>query len=111
MKPPEIRVAKNTLEIHEMLSRILLSAPKFIDRTGYFPYWNLDYAFRELNAGLEHNRSRLGEQRYQTLMAMSDRVRALFEADPEDKTGDTLKGCMIIHEMLDILRQARRKSR
>jgi hypothetical protein len=41
---------------------------------------------------------------------MSDQMRALFEADPEDKTGDTLKGCKIIHEMEDILRQARRKS-
>ena len=42
-------------------------------------------------------------------MAMSDRMRALFEADPEDKTGDALNGCMIIHEMEEILRQARRK--
>jgi hypothetical protein len=43
-------------------------------------------------------------------MRMSDQMRALFEADPEDKTGDTLKGCKIIHAMEDILRQARRKS-
>ena len=36
---------------------------------------------------------------------------ALFEADPEDKTGETLEGCKIIHQMEDILRQAQRKSR
>ena len=62
-----------------------------------------------MNAGLDHNRSRLGEERYLVLMAMSDRMRALFEADPEDKTGDTLKGCTILHEMEAILRPARRK--
>jgi hypothetical protein len=43
-------------------------------------------------------------------MRMSDQMRALFEADPEDKTGETLKGCKIIHQMEDILRQARQKS-
>jgi hypothetical protein len=89
---------------------MLLSAPKFLDRTGYFPYRNLDYVFRELHEGLNHNRRRLGEERYRDLMRMSDQMRALFEADPEDKTGDTLKGCKIIHEMEDILRQVRRKS-
>jgi len=36
-------------------------------------------------------------------------MRALFEADPEDKTGETSKGCKIIHEMEDLLRQVRRK--
>jgi hypothetical protein len=89
---------------------MLLSAPKFIDKTGYFPYRNLDYVFRQLHEGLSHNRRTLGEERYQDLMRMSDETRALFEADPEDKTGDTLKGCKIIHEMEDILKQVRRKS-
>ncbi len=41
---------------------------------------------------------------------MSDRMRALFEADPDDKTGETLEGRKIIQEMEDILRQVRRKS-
>jgi len=89
---------------------MLLSAPKFIDKTGYFPYQNLDYVFRQLNEGLSVNRPKLGEERYHELMGMSDRMRALFEADPEDKTGETLKGCKIIHEMEDILKQVRQKS-
>ena len=33
-----------------------------------------------------------------------------LEADPENKTGETRKGRDMIHEMEDILRQARRKS-
>ncbi len=89
---------------------MLISAPKFMDKTGYFPYRNLDYVFRQLNEGLSFNRPTLGEERYHELMRMSDQMRALFEADPEDKTGDTLKGCKIIHEMEDILKQVRRKS-
>jgi hypothetical protein len=88
---------------------MLVSAPKFLDKTGYFPYMNLDYAFQQLNQGLSHNRQTLGDERYSELMRMSDQMRALFEADPEDKTGDTLKGCKIIHHMEDILRQVRRK--
>jgi hypothetical protein len=88
---------------------MLLSAPKFIDRTDYFPYLNLDHVFRELYEGLNHNRGTLGEERYHELMRMSDRIRALFEADPEDKTGETLEGCKIIHEMEGILKQVRRK--
>ncbi len=89
---------------------MLSSAPKFLDKTGYFPYQNLDYVFRQLNEGLSVNRPTLGDERYHELVRMSDRMRSLFEADPEDKTGETLKGCKIIHDMEDILRQARRKS-
>jgi hypothetical protein len=63
-----------------------------------------------LYEGLNRNRRTLGEERYHALMRMSDRMRAHFEADPEDKTGEALKGCKIIHEMEDILRQVRRKS-
>ncbi len=66
--------------------------------------------FQQLNQGLNRNRETLGEERYHELMRMSDQMRALFEADLEDKTGQTLQGCKIIHEMEDILRQVRRKS-
>lgn len=110
MKPARIYVPKDISELLDFLISMLLSAPKFIDKTGYFPYRNLDYVFRQLHEGLSHNRRTLGEERYQDLMRMSDETRALFEADPEDKTGDTLKGCKIIHEMEDILKQVRRKS-
>ena len=103
-------VPKNVQELLEFVVSMLSSAPKFMDRTGYFPYQNLDYVFRQLHEGLNLNRQTLGEERYNELVRMSDQMRALFEADPEDKTGDTLKGCKIIHEMEDILRHARRKS-
>jgi hypothetical protein len=110
MKPAKLSVPKDIQELRDHLSSMLLSAPKFLDRTGYFPYMNLDYVFQELNAGLTHNRQTIGEERYNELLRMSAQMRALFEADPEDKTGDTLKGCKIINQMEDILRQVRQKS-
>jgi hypothetical protein len=36
-------------------------------------------------------------------------MRAYFEADPEDKTDDSLKGRAIILEMMDLLKQSRPK--
>ena len=89
---------------------MLSSAPNFKDKTGYLPFLNLDYVFRQLSEGLSHNRSTLREERYHELVGMSDQMRAYFEADPEDKTGETAKGCKIILEMEDILNEARRKS-
>jgi hypothetical protein len=41
---------------------------------------------------------------------MSDRMRAHFEADPENKTDDTLKGRDIIVEMENLLKQGARRS-
>ncbi len=48
-------------------------------------------------------RKKLGEDRYAMLVSLSDRMRAHFEADPEDKTEDGLAGRALIHEMEDIL--------
>jgi hypothetical protein len=90
----------------DYLGMMMLDSPTFIDRTGYFPSRNLDMAFSELNEGLGVIRKKLGEERYLKLMDMSDRMRAHFEADPEDKTDDTIKGREIIHEMETLLKQA-----
>jgi len=103
-------VPQDANELLEFVVSMLSSAPEFKDKTGYFPHQDLDYVFRQLTGGLIHNRQTLGEERYQELTRMSARMRALFEADPEDKTGETLEGCKIIHAMEDILRQARRAS-
>jgi len=89
---------------------MLLSSPKFLDKTGYLPFMNIDYVFKQLYEGLNHNRGTLGEGRYHELMRMSDRMRALFESDPEDETGETRKGRDIIYEMENIVKQVRRKS-
>ena len=110
MRPKKMYVPKDIPDLLDFLVSMLLSAPKFIDKTGYFPYRNLDYMFRQLNEGLSVNRPKLGEERYHKLMGMSEQMRALFEADPENTTGETRKGRDIIYEMEDILKQVRRKS-
>jgi hypothetical protein len=105
-----VRVPEDIPQLLEVLVSMRLTAPKFLDDTGYFPYKNLDYAFRQLNAGLDFNRPRLGEERYRDLIRMSGQIRALFEADPDDKTGQTHEGCIIILAMEDMLRQPKRRS-
>jgi hypothetical protein len=109
MRPVKMYVAKDIGELLDLLTSLLLSAPKFLDKTGYLPFLNLQYVFQQLSEGLSNNRQTLGEERYLKLTEMSGRMRTLFEADPDDKTGDTLKGCKIIHEMEDILMQVVRK--
>ena len=110
MKPVRMHIAQNVQELLELLTSMLLSAPKFLDKTGYLPFLNIDYVFQQLREGLNRNRRTLGEERYHELVRMSDRMRALFEADPENKTGETRQGRDIIHDMEDILRQVRQKS-
>ena len=110
MKPVKMYIPENISDLIEFVVSMLSLAPKFQDITGYFPFKNLDYVFQQLGLGLNQNRSSLGEERYHELSRMSDQIRALFEADPENKTGETLRGCKIIHEMEDILTQALRKT-
>ena len=96
-------VPRDAGELLDQLAYMMLAAPKFKDKTGYFPQRNIDTAFFALNEGLLAIRQRLGEERYAALSAMSNKMRALFESDPDNKTGDTQAGRMLIHEMEDIL--------
>ena len=109
MMQPKLRVRQDIIELMDLLASMMLSAPKFLDKTGYFPYKNLDLVFRELHAGLDFNRPKLGEERYNQLKRMADEMRPLFEADPDNKTGQTVEGRKIILAMEDILRQVKRK--
>jgi hypothetical protein len=110
MKQKNMYVPKDIPELLVLLISMLLSSPKFIDKTGYLPFLNLEYVFRELQEGLAQNRRTLGEERYQELMRMSSEIRALFEADPENETGETWKGREMILKMEDIVKQVGRKS-
>lgn len=102
-------VPQNIGELMDELAHMMLSSPAFKDKTGYLPRQNIDTAFFSLNEGLLVVRKKLGEERYGQLKDLSDKMRALFEADPEDTTGDTHAGRMLIHEMRDILKSAARR--
>ncbi|MBN8840875.1 MAG: hypothetical protein J0I25_11815 [Sphingomonadales bacterium] len=99
-------------EIMDLLGSMMLSSPTFKDKAGYFPERNIDTEFFALNEGLKTIRKKVGEENYQALVVLSDKMRAYFEADQEDKTEDGLKGRDCIIEMEDILKaSARRKPR
>jgi hypothetical protein len=103
-------IPQNVGDIMDVLAMMMLKSPKFIDGTGYFPGVNIDTAFLQLNEGLGVIRGKLGEERYLKLREMSDRMRAHFEADPDDKTDDCLKGRDIVLDMRGLLKQRARKS-
>lgn len=109
-RPYKPCIPRDLNEVRDHVGAMMLGSPTFVDRTGYFPGKNLQTTFYELNEGLRLFRGQLGEELYLKLVEMSDQMRAHFEADPENKTDDTLKGRDIIVEMLDLLRQRGRKS-
>lgn len=94
-------------EIWDKLGSMMLGSPTFVDKTGYFPERSIDTEFFALKESFGVVRKKLGEERYATLMEMADRMRAHFEADPEDKTEDSLAGRALIHDMEDILKSIR----
>jgi len=84
---------------------MVCGVPGFSNVTGYFPDRNIDTEFYSLNEGLRRHRAKLGDDLYHKLREMSDRMRAHFDADPEDKTDDSRKARAIIFEMEDLLDQ------
>lgn len=98
-------------EINDHLAMMMLSSPQFKDRTGLLPDTTIDTVFAELNAGLERLRKKVGEDNYARLVELSARMRAHFEADPEDKTDDSIKGRDCILDMQEILRSVGRRKR
>jgi len=90
-------------ELLDQVGSMMLSSPAFKDTAGYFPEMNIDTEFFALNEGLRNLHDELGEEHYGTLMGMSDRMRSHFEADPENKTDDTIRGREIVLEMQDLL--------
>lgn len=101
-RPYNPYVPQNAGEIMDHLIT-MLSSPTFEDTTGYFPGRNIDTEFFALNEGLKLIRKKLGEERYETLVGLSDRVRAYFEADPKNNTGDAKAGRALMHDMHDLL--------
>lgn len=95
-------VPKNIGEIMDLLASMMLSSPTFKD--SYFLERNIETEFFSLNEGLQLSRKRLGEQRYATLIDLSHRMRAHFEASPEKESDDARAGRKLIREMEVILR-------
>jgi hypothetical protein len=110
MWPSRLYIPGNVSEIVDHLGMMMISSPTFTDKTGRFPYRNVDVVFHQLNEGLRLIRGKLNDERYLKLIEMSGRMRTHFDADPENKTEDTLKGRSIIAEMQGLLKQGVRRS-
>jgi len=112
MKPYAPYIPLNISEIMDLLGWMMLNAPKFEDDTGYFAGQNIETEFLALNGGLSNIRKKVGEEAYQALITISDKMREHFEADPDDVGAGGREGRTCIREMEDILiASARRKSR
>jgi len=90
-------------ELHDLIGSMMLSSPRFEDHSGYFPGKNIDTEFFALTEGFKVLRKQLGEERYHALVQMADSMRAHFEADPDDKTEDAIRGREIVLDMEDVL--------
>lgn len=88
-------------ELNDLLGFIAIMGPNFEDVM--FPGRNLDSVFEQLNAALELVRPKMGEQKFEALSELSHRMRALFDADPDDTNGDSRAGRALAHEMQSIL--------
>jgi hypothetical protein len=110
MIPPRDRlyIPKSFGDLLENLNAILLCSPKFVDPTGgYEPWRSLEARFYTFNEGIRDLRSQLGEECYEKLAAMSDRIRACFQADPDETTGETRKGKDLVYDMEDLIKARR----
>jgi hypothetical protein len=104
-------VPRNVGEVLDKLAFMMLAAPTFKDKTGYFPERNIYTVFLSLNEGLLVICEQLGEECCAMLRAMSEKMWVLFESDPDDNTGDANAGRKIVREMEDILRSVTKRSR
>jgi hypothetical protein len=108
-KPYSPYIPQTLGEIWDKLGSMMLDSPTFVDKLGEFPGMNIDTQFFALKESFKVVRRKLGEERYEKLVALADRARAHFEADPEDKTEDIAAGRRLLTEIEDIIRDARPK--
>lgn len=101
-------IPQNIGDLMDLLGWMMLNSPKFEDDTGYFPGQNIETEFFALNEGLKVVRDKVGEENYQALVVLSARMRGHFEADPENRTDDTIRGRDCIVAMEDVLKASKR---
>ena len=102
-RPYDPYIPETVGELIDQLGSMMLSSPTFVDRLGDFPR-TINSEFFVLKEGLKAVHKKIGEERYALCLEMADQMRAHFEADPEDKTDDSLAGRQLIANMMAVLR-------
>jgi hypothetical protein len=109
MRPYTPYVPQTPGEVWDMLGSMILGAPRFLDRTGYFPHRNIDTEFEGLTAGFDVIRKKLGEERYAKLMALAAQAKLLFIDAVEEAPEKERAGRDLLFAMEDILNEIRRR--
>ena len=109
MIPYKPYIPQTISELWDQLGGMVLNSPTFVDETGMYPDQGIETEFYELNESLKLLRPKFGEENYAKMVELSDRMRAHFEADPENKTDGRRLGIECIYAMEDIIKSLRRK--
>lgn len=104
---PSTYIPQTLSEIWDMMGSLWLNAPTFIDRLGDFPDRNIDTEFDVLTESFSVVRKKLGEERYAKLVDLAARAKVLFAADPEDTTGESDSGRLLLGEMEKVINEVR----
>jgi len=104
---PNPYIPQTLSEIYDLLGSMWLGAPTFVDETGHFPDQNIETTFHQLIEGFGVVRKKLGEERYAKLIDLAARMKALFEADPEDANGKSDEGRKLLSEIEDLINEVR----
>lgn len=96
-------------ELYDLLGSMILKAPRFKDRTGYFPDDGIDESFHQLDTGLQRVQAKLGDDRYAKVVDLSARAKVLFLEDPDMTNGKTKEGIWLLDEISQLITDARRR--
>lgn len=99
-------IPQHIYEITDLLAVFMIDAPLFVDKSGYFSGKTIDTEFFRLREGIKAIRVEIGEDRFATANGLIDRMRTHFEADPQDKTDDSVKGRELILVLQTLLLEA-----
>ncbi|HEY1124551.1 MAG TPA: hypothetical protein VGE65_02880 [Sphingobium sp.] len=100
-KPFKNYVPQHASELYDMLAMMMGTSPTFKDE--YFVDQTLDTVFTAFLMGLAASKEDLGAGLHRSLTDLAIRARALFESDPEDKTGESKEGQQLLWQMDEIL--------
>lgn len=104
---PEPYIPESLSEIYDLLALMVLKAPTFVDKTGYFPEQDIHTVFIMLTGGIDKVRKKLGEERYAKLNDLAAQAKVLFADDPDDSNGKTDQGRDLLFEIEDLIQEVR----
>ncbi|MDV3457202.1 hypothetical protein RZN05_09430 [Sphingomonas sp. HF-S4] len=108
MRPYQPYIPQTPGEIRDQIGSMILSAPRFIDSSGYFLGQNIATEFHALTEGFGVIRKKLGEERYAKLIALAAHAKAHFGETSDDDLDGIRAGCAMLFEMEDIIDELRR---